>query len=102
MSIIAPANVISMWQIIIPIVMFDILESIPLIQNYFPDSEEDMKNSGQVLDQMIDIGYDSFNTILNLGTLFVALAYWIARVFAHIFVIWPLWRIGWISGTRRR
>jgi hypothetical protein len=50
MSIIAPANVISMWQIIIPIVMFDILESIPLIKNYFPDSEEDMDNNDQVLD----------------------------------------------------
>jgi hypothetical protein len=31
MSTIAPANVISMWNIMIPIVMFDLLESIPYV-----------------------------------------------------------------------
>ena len=42
MSTIAPANVMSMWNIMIPIVMFDILESIPIINQLFPDSEEEM------------------------------------------------------------
>jgi len=45
MSIITPGNVMVMFQIMIPIVMFDIMESIPLFGNLFPDSEEDMANN---------------------------------------------------------
>ena len=45
MTTIAPANVMTMWQIIIPIVMFDILESIPLVSQYFPDSEQEMSDN---------------------------------------------------------
>ena len=50
MTTIAPANVITMWQILLPIVMFDILESIPLVRQYFPDSEQEMSENKNVLD----------------------------------------------------
>ena len=50
MSTVAPANVIAMWNIIIPFVMFDLLESFPYVQELFPDSESEMSQSLSVLD----------------------------------------------------
>lgn len=50
MSTIAPANVIAMWNIMIPIVMFDLLESIPYVQELFPESESEMSENSKVLD----------------------------------------------------
>ena len=50
MSTVAPANVIAMWNIIIPVVMFDIIEKIPWIQEIFPDSENEMEENSEVLD----------------------------------------------------
>ena len=82
MSTVAPSNVIAMWNIMIPIVMFDLLESIPVIQELFPQSKIEMSENTSVLDQMRDIGYDSFNTILNLGSLFVAILLYLIRVIA--------------------
>ena len=82
MSTVAPSNVIAMWNIMIPIVMFDLLESIPVIQELFPESEIEMSENTSVLDQMRDIGYDSFNTVLNLGSLFVAILLYLIRVIA--------------------
>ena len=40
MSIIHPANVMSFFNIMIPIVMFDVLSDVPLFQPYFEDSVE--------------------------------------------------------------
>ena len=82
MSTVAPSNVIAMWNIMIPIVMFDLLESIPVIQELFPQSEIEMSENTSVLDQMRDIGYDSFNTVLNLGSLFVVILLYLIRVIA--------------------
>jgi hypothetical protein len=61
-----------------------------------------MAENTKVLDQMRNIGYDSFNTILNLGTLFVALGLYIVRFCLQFLVIWPLHKLGFISGTNNR
>ena len=79
MSTVAPANVISMWNIILPVVNYDVLESIPVIETLFPDSEEEMDKDKNIIDQMKDIGYDSFNVVLNLGTLFLVMCSWVLR-----------------------
>ena len=93
MSIIAPGNVVTMFNIMIPIVMFDVMESLNLWDGVFPDSEIEMKNNNDVLDQMKDIGYDSFNPILNLGTLFFMICVYILRVTSFFIIIYPCWRI---------
>ena len=51
---------------------------------------------------MRDIGYDSYNTILNLGTLFLALITYLIRLLAQFVVIWPLHKLGLISGTNKK
>ena len=37
--VVMPGNVQTLFQIMVPVVMFDILENFELIQNLFPDSE---------------------------------------------------------------
>jgi len=41
MAIIVPANALTMFKILIPIVMFDILENVEFIDNMFDSNEED-------------------------------------------------------------
>lgn len=43
MSIVTPGNVMTMFQIMIPVVMFDIMESIDFFKDLFPYSEDDMQ-----------------------------------------------------------
>jgi len=93
MSIIAPGNVVTLFNIMIPVVMFDIMESLNLWDGVFPDSEIEMEENNDILDQMKDIGYDSFNPILNLGTLFFMICVYILRVVTFFLVIYPCWRI---------
>jgi len=45
MSVILPANVMTMFAIMIPIVMFDIMESVDFFKDLFPESEDDMENN---------------------------------------------------------
>lgn len=94
MSTIAPGNVMTMFAIMIPVVMFDITESMDLWADVFPDSQAEMEYDDAVLDQMKNIGYDSYNPILNLGTLFFLLLVYIARVIFHVLVAIPLWKLG--------
>ena len=51
---------------------------------------------------MKNISYESFNTILNLGSLFVALLLYVGRVIGQMLVICPLHRMNFISGRRNR
>ena len=51
---------------------------------------------------MKKISYESFNTILNLGSLFVALLVYVVRVILQMLVVCPLHRMNLISGTRNR
>jgi hypothetical protein len=51
---------------------------------------------------MRNISYDTFNTVLNLGSLFVALVIYVIRVIAQFLIIWPLYKMKCISGTWNR
>jgi len=50
MSVIVPGNVMTMFQIMIPVVMFDILEALEVFEGYFPESKFDMSNDDLLLD----------------------------------------------------
>jgi hypothetical protein len=41
LNIVLPANVISMFQILIPVVTFDILEPLGIFKSIYPNSEDD-------------------------------------------------------------
>ena len=57
LNVIIPANVITMFAILIPLVMFDMLEDLKLLDIYFPDSEQDADVHMRDYDQLRDIGY---------------------------------------------
>ena len=51
MSVIVPANVLSLFKILIPIVMFDVLEGNQFIQNLFGEQNND-DESYEMTDQI--------------------------------------------------
>jgi hypothetical protein len=79
MNIIMPGNVSMFFEIMIPIVMFDILEYTNVMSGWFPLSESYFEKQVH-LDQMSNIGYDSYNPILNLGTLGFFLVLYFIRI----------------------
>lgn len=82
-NVIVPGNVARIYAILIPICMYDVTSEIfsDLFKKWFPQmSLEDFKNS-LTLDQLSDLGYDTYNPIINLGTLsFLLLMYLIKAV----------------------
>jgi hypothetical protein len=74
MNIIMPANVSTFFQAIVAIVNFDILSDFGIIEMMFNfDDEQQDYNNIFMLDQMEDLGYDSHNAIVILGTMGVLL-----------------------------
>lgn len=69
MQILFPANVLNVFGVLIPVVQFDILADLEVFEQIYPDSKEDAKKYQTELGQMREIGYDSFNLVLNLGTI---------------------------------
>lgn len=92
MSVVFPGNVISFFEILIPVVMFDLLEKVELVQQFFPDSADDAEKLQGIINQMSDIGYDSYNPILNLGTIALFLSLYLSKMTALLF-IYPLYKI---------
>ena len=71
MNIVFPANVMGYYKTMIPIVMFDILDDVPFFENIFSNDEEASDNIN-IRDQVIDLGYDTHNPLLNLRSLSAA------------------------------
>jgi hypothetical protein len=81
MLIIIPGNVSMMFEILIPFVMFDILESdysIDLVLNF--DEPKQAELAELVFDQIENLGYETHNSILNLGTVAVLLTFWLLEI----------------------
>ena len=79
MRVIVPGNVSMLMSVIFPIVMFDILENDKGIDaNMLFDFDEGVPLENQMLDQMEDMGYDTFICILNLGTMYFILMLYFA------------------------
>ena len=89
-SIVVPSNVIMLFRLLIPIVMFDLLEQFQLLQQIFPDSEEDSELYMGSYSQIRDIGYDSLNIFMNLGTLAFLSAMYFLKVAFVLFIMKPL------------
>lgn len=87
MQVIVPANVATMFRIIIPIAMFDLLDDFEwdLLPLHWKTEEQEQLLS-RVLDQMEDIGYESHNGIINLSMLFVAILLYFARLILLLLV----------------
>jgi hypothetical protein len=89
-NVVFPANAIAMFQVLAPIVMFDILDKLDLLVPYFPLSIEDADRTMEEFRQMQDIGYDSFNIFMNLGTLSFLVGLYICKVVTTMLLLKPL------------
>lgn len=82
MKILFPVNINMLFSIMIPIVMFDIIDSswsTELLFNFDEDAEEEKANL--LRRQITDLGYDNHNAILNLGSVFIFLCFYLIEVF---------------------
>ena len=78
MRILIPPNVNMVHELLIPIVMFDILpEGYMESTSSFDLDEHDIQRE-QIYPQMVDLGYESYNYILNLGSL--SIIFWLYAI----------------------
>lgn len=90
-NVIFPGNLLLMFEILIPVATFDFLSELELLEMVFPDSKISVTVGGSdLLDQMMDIGYDSYNPVLNLGTLFIFLIYYFLRFLVLMLFVKPV------------
>ena len=40
---------------------------------------------------MKDIGYDSYNPVLNMGTLFILICFYILKIVLFAIIVYPMW-----------
>lgn len=88
--IIIPANVSQFFGVIIPIVTFDVLDpeyTTMLVLDFDEDRQEELNI--KILDQMEDLGYDSHNSILNLGSLAIFTVIYFVKVILYFIILKP-------------
>ena len=85
LRIILPGNVMMFMQIILPIVMFDVIEpferfNISLDSLFNFDFKKRSETSQEILNQMRELGYQTHNSLTNLSALSVAIIIYFLRV----------------------
>lgn len=87
-SIVIPGNVAQMFEILIPIAMFDALADMnkPILVEIFGEQDPNTFKASRSLDQMTDLGYESYNPLINLGTIGVLLFFYLLQVMLLPFV----------------
>ena len=90
LRIIIPSNVAAFIRILIPIAMFDVLEGFEdTVKGLFESVDlifrnEDIKvESRGMFDQMRSLGYETSNSINNLGTLFFVIIFLFIRLYFY-------------------
>ena len=83
-----PANVMTFFRALIPIVMFDIFENIGefLPEDMQKEEEEEILN---IQDQTVDLGYDSHSPVGLLGTLGALTALYFVKVVVYYILVKP-------------
>lgn len=89
LRILLPGNVTLFFKIIIPIVMFDILDGLDDTKydpNNMIEFDENNDLDTQVfISQMSDLGYKTNNSVQNLGSMFFIICLYFLRVFLFTF-----------------
>ena len=83
LRIMVPSNVAAFFRVVLPIVMFDVLEGFEdTVKGFFKSVDlnfrlEDPENDSRGLfDQMRSLGYSTSNSIFNLGTIFFLIVFY--------------------------
>ena len=82
------ANLNMVFSIIIPIIMFDIMDSDQLSEYIldYDHTNQELLAEGQY-GQIVDLGYTSSNSILNLGTLSIVFIFYFVRIILLLLLI---------------
>lgn len=89
LRILMPANVSFFLSMLLPLVMFDILDIVedtiydPTLLFTFAEDKNEL-DTNLFTDQMVDLGYETHNSILNTRTLFFTIMFYFIRV---VFVV---------------
>ena len=86
MNLIMPGNVSLFFKTVIPIMTFDVLEYFKIMDGWFQSSKEYYDSGNHQLDQIYDIGYDTYNPIHNIGTLGFTIFLWVFRILILLIV----------------
>ena len=71
-SVVIPGNVAMMFSLMVPVVMYDILDSSYTSEFFLTfDWDGQEEESSSIRSQVRDLGYGSHNSILNLGSVLV-------------------------------
>mmetsp|Transcript_22772 Transcript_22772/g.35061 ORF Transcript_22772/g.35061 Transcript_22772/m.35061 type:complete len:197 (-) Transcript_22772:1108-1698(-) len=82
-----PANVSSLFQVLIPIAMFDVLDPDWTTKLIFTFDEEQQRLLREdMTPQMIDLGYETHSSVLNLGSLSIFAIFYVTEVFIFLFL----------------
>ena len=88
LSVIVPGNVSNFLAILLPVVQFDLFDSswtTEKIYSFDTEAQEELKEL--ILDQMEDLGYDSHNSILLLGSIYIYIV-----AYFSIFMLLPVFK----------
>ena len=88
LMIIIPANVSAFFSKLIPIAMFDVLDSGWTTELVF-EFDEDLHDSlePEIFDQMETLGYETHNSLLNLGSISIfSSVYYVRLLFLFLVV----------------
>lgn len=89
--ILIPSNVITVFEFIIPVFTFDILDSsytTELLLDF--DYEAQEKQSQQIFDQIKDLGYDTYNSWKLLGSISIYLVFYFVMLLFLLLTSWLL------------
>ena len=87
-----PAPIMEFYKVIIPFVMFDIIESFESINDLFVSAvqwEDGDNDELNIFDQVQTLGYDSHNPLLNIGTMSILLVLYVLKCLILFTCIYP-------------
>jgi hypothetical protein len=73
----------------IPVVMFDFLSDVPYLEDLFEESELDASKNN-IREQVVDLGYETHNPMLNLKTLTALQIYYLVRLVTLFGILYQL------------
>ena len=87
-----PASIMTFYEILLPFVMFDILQSFETSEKMFTNffhPEDEKLDTIEIDDQIISLGYETHNPILNLGTVGLFLIFYVFQLILMALVVTP-------------
>ena len=91
-----PGNVDSVFQILIPIIQFDLLDSEYTTEKVLEfDTESQLALQPTLRDSIIEMGYETHNSLLNLGSSFLFILFYFMVLILLLFVKIISWKTGY-------